>query len=44
MSGPEMAIEFIAELDDTFPKKRPGDVDGGVEVDDALSIAEQIDV
>jgi hypothetical protein len=27
-----------------FQKKLPGDVDGGVEVDDALSIAEQIDV
>jgi hypothetical protein len=26
MSGPEIAIEFIAELDGTFPKKRPGDV------------------
>ena len=24
MSGPEMAIEFIAELDDTFPKKATG--------------------
>jgi hypothetical protein len=24
MSGPEMAIEFIAELDDTFPKKAAG--------------------
>jgi hypothetical protein len=24
MSGPEMAIEFIAGLDDTFPKKAAG--------------------
>jgi hypothetical protein len=29
MSGAEMAIEFIAERDDTFPKKRPVDVNGG---------------
>jgi hypothetical protein len=29
MSGPEMAIEFIAELDDTVPKKATEDVNGG---------------